>query len=51
MIDPGLNSMTKIEGKLACAIKAVAYRKGYDEGWVNDNVQMFAVGDSAQPLF
>ena len=51
MIDPGLNSMTKIEGKLACAIKAVAYRKGYDEGWVNDNVRMFAVGDSAQPLF
>ncbi|OXV05600.1 hypothetical protein Egran_06632 [Elaphomyces granulatus] len=25
--------------------------KGYDEGWVNDKVRMFAVGDSAQPLF
>lgn len=51
MIDPGLKSLTKLKGKLARAIKAVAHRKDYDEGWVNDNVRMFAVGDSVQPLF
>ncbi|TPX19737.1 hypothetical protein DIZ76_017529 [Coccidioides immitis] len=51
MIDPALENLTKIEDKLGRAIKNVADKKGYDEGWVNDKVRLFAVGDSAQPLF
>ncbi|EAS32715.2 uncharacterized protein CIMG_03739 [Coccidioides immitis RS] len=46
-----LENLTKIEDKLGRAIKNVADKKGYDEGWVNDKVRLFAVGDSAQPLF
>ncbi|KMP07972.1 hypothetical protein CIRG_07653 [Coccidioides immitis RMSCC 2394] len=51
MIDPALENLTKIEDKLGRAIKNVADKKGYDEGWVNDKLRLFAVGDSAQPLF
>ncbi|OJD25467.1 hypothetical protein ACJ73_03163 [Blastomyces percursus] len=36
MIDPTLENLSKIEDKLVRAIKNVADKKGYDEGWVND---------------
>ncbi|KAI1989907.1 hypothetical protein LOZ53_003473 [Ophidiomyces ophidiicola] len=51
MLDPSLENLGKVKEKLSRAIKTVAKRKGYDDDWVNDKVQVFALGDSAQPLF
>jgi hypothetical protein len=51
LLDPTLKNRVKIEEKLLKAIRSVATKNEYKSYWANDKVGMFAVGDTAQPLF
>lgn len=51
LLDPTLPNLAKIEEKLINAISRTATKHKYEEDWANDKIGMFAVGDTALPLF
>jgi hypothetical protein len=51
MLDTQMRDPKKAEEKLLVAIKAVTQLLQMEEGWINDSMAVFAVGDKRKDLF
>ncbi|KAI1975139.1 hypothetical protein LOZ51_002213 [Ophidiomyces ophidiicola] len=51
VLDPQIENVEKIRGKLQRAIGAVADKLQLSEEWINSRMEIFAVGESKLPLF